>query len=540
MFLRIGLIVSALFALNGFVTSPSLGAAEPLHVQVDRLIERDAKGPVSTLSSDAEFLRRIYLDVLGRIPTVSEARAFLDDKAADKRTKLIDKLFASLEQPRRLEELLTQMLMERRGDDAEWIKFVRHATETNMPWDQFVRAILKPNADDETSRGSAYFYVNRLNKVGQQETDYAGLTRDVGRMFLGVDLQCAQCHNHLFVDDYKQVEFQGLYTVYLNTTIRPDVKFPAVSENLMTKKIDFQSVFDKKPLDVGPRVPFFKEVSIQTFDKGEEYTAPPDKKTRFPGLPKFSPLQQISELLASSENRSFAENAANRFWYTLMGRGVVFPLDMRHSANPPSHPELLKLLTDDLLARKFDVRGYLKELTLSKTYQRTTAVVEGQERPAEDRYRVAIERPLWAEQILWSTLTATGNGAADFDPRKSEGVDDVRKKFVVAFANPAKEPEIDFAPSVKAALFVLNEKTIFERLKPANGNLIARVSAMTDSQKIAEEIYLAVLTRLPTAEETKDIVDLLAKAPSEPEKRARTLGHIAWALLASTEFCLNH
>ncbi len=421
---RTWVVVSALLALCIVVDRASLHAAEPLHTSVDRLIERDAKGPVGTLCSDADFLRRIYLDVLGRIPTVAEARAFLDDKGADKRTKLIDQLFASPEQPRRMEELLTQMLMERRGDDPEWVKFLRHATETNMPWDQFVRAILKPNADDETTRGSAHFYVNRLNKVGQQETDYPGLTRDVGRLFLGIDLQCAQCHNHLFVDDYKQVEFQGLYTVYLNTAIRADVKFPAVGENLMTKKIDFQSVFDKKPLDVGPRVPFFQEVSIQTFDKGEEYLTPPDKKTRFPGAPKFSPLQQISELLANDKNRAFAENAANRFWYAVMGRGLVFPLDMRHSANPASHPELLKLLTDDLLARKFDIRGYLKELTLTKTYQRTSAVAAGQERPAEDRYRVAIERPMWAEQMLWSTLTATSNGAAGYDPRKIDGVDD--------------------------------------------------------------------------------------------------------------------
>jgi hypothetical protein len=525
---------ASLLAVSGFVV-----AAEPLPDRIDALVEAKAGGPVNPPASDADFLRRVYLDVAGRIPSVEEARRFLGDGAADKRARLIDTLFASPEFPRRMEELLHQMLMERRGEDAEWQKFLTWAADTNQPWDAIARAILDPNADNEQVRGAAYFITNRLTKVGQQDTDYPGLTRDVGRMFMGVDLQCAQCHDHLFIDDYKQVDFQGLHAVYLNTTIRSDVKFPAVTEKVMAKKLDFQSVFDQEPMAVGPRVPLAEEIEIPVFEKGEEYAVPPDPKNKVVGVPKFSPLESLATNLASAENRAFAGNLANRLWYFMMGRGLVHPLDLHHSGNEPSHPEVLALLTDEVVARKFDMKSVLRDLALTKTYQRSSVRPPGETVP-EDRYRVAIEKPLWAEQLLWSTLVATGPGTADDDPRKTDRVADLRKKFLVAFANPAKDPEIDFAPSVKAALFVMNDSTILGRLAPANGNLIARLLAMTDESQRVDEVYLAVLGRMPTADERADVAGVLQRHAGDEKQQARTLGLVAWALLSSTEFCLNH
>jgi hypothetical protein len=514
-------------------------AVDRLPTQIDLLIKAAAGGSVKEAASDSEFLRRVYLDVVGRIPCVDEARSFLIDTSEDKRTKLIDTLFASDEFPRRMEELLNQMLMERCGEDPEWQKFLAWAADTNQPWDVISRAILDPDAESELARGAAYFITNRLTKIGQQETDFPGLTRDVGRMFMGVDLQCAQCHDHLFIDDYKQIDFQGLYTVFLNASIRTDVKFPAVGEKLMTKKIDFQSVFDNQPMTVGPRVPMAEELQIPLFEKGEEYTVPPEPKKKIAGVPKFSPLETLANDLATAENRAFAENLANRLWFIMMGRGLVHPLDLRHSNNQPSHPELLELLTDEVIARKFDMKSILRDLALTKTYQRTS-LREADEQFAEDRYSVAIEKPVWAEQLLWSTLIATGSTKAIADLRKTEGVTDLRKKFLTAFANPAKEPEIDFAPSVKAALFLMNDSTILTWLEPSDENLIARLAALNDEKQIADEVYLAVLSREPTDAERNDVAAFLKKSGLEEQKKAKTLGMLAWALLSSTEFCFNH
>lgn len=533
------MLARCLLALVILTGVDSLRAADSFPARVDKLIEAQAGGPVNPPSTDAEFMRRIYLDVVGRIPTVTEARLFLADKGADKRQKLVERLFDSPEFPRRMEELLNQMLMERRGEDAEWGKFLKWAADTNQPWDKIAQAILDPNADDEQTRGSAYFITNRLSKIGQQDTDYPGLTRDVARMFMGLDLQCAQCHNHLFIEDYKQIDFQGLYTVYLNTTIRNDVKYPAVSEKLMTQKIDFQSVFDKVPLSVGPRVPGVGEVAIPTFAKGDEYAVKPDPRNKVVGVPKFSPLEAVAQMLTSGENRAFAENLANRLWFMMMGRGIVHPLDLRHSGNQASHPEVLKVVADEVVARKFDMKSLLKDLSLTKTYQRSTAR-KADDKIAEDRYRVGLEKPVWAEQLLWSMLTAVGDGKEGFNPRAVADVENLRKKFLTAFANPAKEPEIEFAPSVKAALFVMNDSTVMSRLEPVGDNLVARLSAMKDATQIAAEVYLAVLSREPTDEERGEIVELVNKTATDETKRSKTLGMIAWALLSSTEFCLNH
>lgn len=509
-------------------------AAEPLAKQIDAAVVAKHSGKTAGQADDAEFVRRIYLDLAGRIPTVDEARKFLDDKAADKRSKLVDKLIDGPEYARRMTEVFHTMLMERRGDHAEWTKFLQTSFEKNVPWDVMVRHIIDPRDDDEAHRGAAFFAVNRLSKVGQQDTDYPGLTRDVGRLVMGMDLQCAQCHNHLFINDYKQVDFQGLYTVYLNTAIRTDVTFPALRENLMTKKIEFMSVFDQKPLTVGPRVPGMQEVSIPVMPKGEEYLVAPDPKAKKLGIPKFSPLEELAEQITSTDNYGFRENIANRLWWLLMGRGLIDPLDQRHGANPPSHPELLQKLADDIQARKFDMKSFLRDVAKSETYARSSRwpTTGAEKRPAADTYAAATAKPMSAEQMYHSVVTASGP-----HPAESMKLDELRAKFVKALANPPKEPELDFAPSVKAALFLMNDNSVLTLFVPAEKNLAARLAATKDADAAADELYLSVLSRRPTADERTEVAELLKK---HADRRTEVLGQLAWALVSSTEFCLNH
>jgi hypothetical protein len=525
-------LLAASIAVAGLECGRAAVAAEPLSTRIDKLVAAKYSGPKAAQADDAEFLRRIYLDLVGRIPTVAEARKFLDDKAADRRTKLVDQLLKSPEHPRRMTEAFNAMLMERRGDNEEWTKFLTKAFEENRPWDVMVRQIIDPRDDDESLRGAAHFAVNRLSKVGQQDTDYPGLTRDVGRLFLGMDLQCAQCHDHLFIDAYKQVDFQGLYTVFLNTAIRTDVKFPAVQENLMTKKIDFQSVFTKEPKQVGPRVPGLKEISIPSFKTGEEYLVKPDRKTKVLGVPKFSPLEALADNLTDTDNRAFRENIANRLWWLSMGRGLVDPLDQQHIDNHASHPELLQLLGDEMKARKFDIRSMIRDLVLSETYARSSGWdARSGNRPAAATYATAVPKPMSAEQMFHSFVTATGPQPADVS------LTDIRARFVTAYANPPKEPEIEFAPSVKAALFLSNDSAILEVLKAKPGNLVDRLAKQTDAAAAAEELYLAVLARRPTDDERNEIRELVAKHGSD---KAKLYGMLTWALVSSTEFCLNH
>lgn len=522
------------------VLSCSVLPAQPtVHEQVDQQIAKVAgRGPV--LCNDAEFVRRLYLDLIGRIPTADEARNFLSDTALDKRVKLIDQLLASPEHPRRMAEAFQVMLMERLGDNPEWAKFLRHSFEKNKPWDQLVREILSPNADDAETRGSAFFLSKRLENYGQQAIDMPGLTRDVGRLFLGVDLQCCQCHDHLFIEDYKQVDFQGLHTFLAHTSIRSDMKFPAIAEKVVDKKTEFMSVFKKEPKTTGPRLPFGTEVEVPTFPKGEEFAVAPDRAKNLPGQPKFSPLTILSQQLPAPENTRFSRNAVNRVWFLLLGRGLVHPLDLSHSANPPSHPEVLELLAREFTAHKFDLRWLMKELAQTQAYQAAGEVSATDANLKPETFLVALEKPLSAEQFLLSVLQSTGElarlKAAKPDAGDALIPDDLRAKFVKAFANPPREPEVEFAPSVKGALFIMNDDVVLNWLKPAGGNLIERLAATTEPDKLADELYLSILSRLPTAEERAELAAHLTANPDRPV----ALGQYAWALLASTEFAVNH
>ena len=533
-------------------------AADELHTRIDQLIAAGAQGaPLGSAIDDATFARRIYLDLAGRIPSHQEAARFIEDADPAKRTKLIDLLLQRPEYPGRMQDLFNAMLMERRGENPEWSKFLRHAFETNKPWDQIVREILDPDTENEAVRGAAYFATRRLEKNGQEETDYPGLTRDVGRLFLGMDLQCAQCHNHLFIDEYKQEDFQGLFAVYQNTFIRNDVKFPALGEKVMDKKLDFMSVFEKRPLSTGPRVPKGKEVEIPQFEKGQEFALPPDRSKNFPGTPKFSPLEVLAHELPVTGNRAFLDNVVNRLWFVMMGRGLVNPLDQLHVDNPPSHPELLAELGKEFVAHQLDVRWLLRELALTETYQRTTVVAADAEPPPPELYTIASEKRLSAEQLLNSVLTATGPrevappaAAAEVKPQADAAAaaapdakpepspeEKLRLAFVKAFANAPKEPEIEFAPSLKSALFVLNDGAVLDCLVVKEGNLVDRLIKLDDPAQLADELYFSVLIRKPVDEERSLVAEYLAK---QADRRPAAVGNLVWALLASTEFCINH
>lgn len=504
-------------------------AADPLHVQIDRLIAARETGKTAATTTDAAFLRRITLDLAGRIPSAEETQKFLADKSAGKRAKKIDSLLNGPEYARRMRELFHVILMERRGTHDEWAAYLQKAFEENRPWDVMTRDMLAPNADDANTRGAAFFITKRLEKYGQNPTDFPGLTRDIGRLFLGIDLQCAQCHDHLHIDEYKQPMFQGLFAFVTNASIRRDTKFPAVAEKPLTKKVDFMSVFVKSPESIGPRVPGDKEITLPVFKKGEEYAIKPDRKKRTPGQLKFSPLKQLGERLPRQQNRAFVKNIANRLWWAMMGLGLVEPLDLHHSGNPPSHPKLLKLLADDFIAHKFDIKYLLRELVLTKTYQRSSRMPDDSTALKPASYAVGHEKPLSAEQLLRSILLATGAAAKQFDELESD--------FVTAFGNTPREPEVGFNPSVKAALFVSNSANVLALLKPQPGNLVDRLSKLKTERAIAEELYLAVLSRQPTADEITTVTEHLK---THGKTKAKAIGQLVWALLTSTEFCLNH
>jgi hypothetical protein len=510
----------------------------PIHSRIDQHVESRAGGPLAAVGSDQEFLRRVYLDLAGRVPSAEETRAYLADAAADKRALLIDRLLASDDHVRRLAHVLHVMLMERLGDHEDWQKFLRESVKANKPWDQMTRDMLSPNADDETARGAALWYTKRLENYGQNPVDIPALVRDVGRHFLGIDVQCAQCHDHLFVEEYKQEFYHGLYAFVGHTTIRTDLKFPAVALKPIDKKVEFMSVFVQEPKSVGPKLPGGAEVEVPAFAKGEEFEQPPDRKTNFPGVPKFNTLKLLSEQLPRAENKLFTHNIANRLWWMMMGRGLVHPLDLHHADNPASHPELLELLAAELAAHQFDMRWLLKEIALSQTYQRSSfAADETMAGAPPQSYRVALEKPLSSEQMLASIRQALGDGKPLTIDAADKSWTEWQTRFDKALANPPREPEVEHSPTVKAALFLMHDANVIAWVKPDGENLASRLMKLEDPAALADELYVAVLSRPPAADEKQAVADYLA---GKGDQRERSVSNLIWSLLASNEFCANH
>jgi hypothetical protein len=261
-------------------------------------------------------------------------------------------------------------------------------------------------------------------------------------------------------------------------------------------------------------------------------------------VPRFSRRALLGPALARVDNEQFKRNIANRLWALMMGRGLVHPLDLDHSTNPPSHPELLKILGDDIAARKFDMRGFLRELALSRTYQRSSEQSSLGKEPEPASYTVALLKPLTPEQLAWSLMQATGLTDAErltLGKSATEAALHARLSaneapFVKTFGNPPGQAQ-DFDARLDQALFLSNGSIVRGWLAPRSGNLIHRLTLLTNTDALTEELYLSVFTRLPSAEERKEAADFLA---SRSKDRLVALQDMTWALLASAEFRFNH
>jgi hypothetical protein len=520
-------------------------AAAPLHERIDRAAlasEPDLAKNAAPLASDEEFLRRLYLDLTGTIPTADEARAFLKDASPDRRRKLIDRLLASPEHARHLQTVFDVTLMERRPDKhvprAAWQDYLRASFAANKPWDVLVREMLSADGADPKTRPAAKFYLDREGEPNL-------ITRDIGRLLLGTNLQCAQCHDHPLVAHYKQDHYYGVFAFLNRSFLFAD---KATKQTVYAEKAEgeasYQSVFDPKKVTktTPPVVPGRKALADPELPKGKEYEVAPAKDVR--PVPKYSRRAQLAAQVASADNVAFRRNLANRLWAMMTGRGLVHPLDMDHPANPPSHPELLALLADEAAATKFDVRHLLREIALSQTYQRSSEVPEHVNEPSPKSLAAARLKPLTPEQLAWSVMQATGFADAErkalgkgaTEPALHGRLSAAGAPLVAAFAGPAGEAETGgFEATLAQTLLLANGNLVRGWLAPRAGNLVDRLGKLTDSDAVAEELYLSVLTRRPIPEERRDVAEYLKKGD-----RAAALQDLAWALIASAEFRFNH
>ena len=536
-----------------------------LHEQVNALFTKDwaaAKVTPAAMSSDAEFVRRVHLDLNGVIPTAADTRAFLDDGRSDKRARLIDQLLARPEYALHMARVFDVMLIERRLPAvksydvaaAAWRTYLAEAFAANKPWDALVREVLASDGSDELQPAAVKFYVSRDAEPHQ-------LTRDVGRVFLGADLQCAQCHDDPRFNDYKQADYFGIYAFLSRMSFHRDTK---LNRSFISEKavgdVSFTSVFTTKQGKTNPRLPGGEMIADPMLEKGKEYISAPTSTVR--GVPVYSRRKQLAEQMPRTETPGFARNLANRLWAMMLGRGLVHPLDLHHAKNPPSHPAVLAALEQWLVEHRYDIKGCLREIALSRCYQLSSELPAGSE-PSADAFSVAPLRGLTPEQMRWSVLRACGRLDATFaraeeqlkktKPAEAEArlkdwhwvkenyksLEKQTSTLVSAFSPLPGTDDSKIDPVVDHALFLLNNPKLVDLIKPAPGTAFDRWSAFTDSAAMAEDLYLSLFNRRPVADESAEVAKLVANAKT-PKDCAAALQPLVWGMLLSAEFRFNH
>ncbi|MFT5526126.1 MAG: hypothetical protein ACI9HK_004099, partial [Pirellulaceae bacterium] len=342
-------------------------AQEPIHVRIDKSVAELYPGSETPLCTDAEFVRRVYLDLIGTIPTVEQTKQFITDANAAKRQLLIDSLIQSGAHKRHLVHIFDIMFMERRADKhvkaEQWHSYLLTSFQANKPYNEMAREILAADGVEAAKRGPAKFYLER-------EVEPNLIAREVGRMFFGMDIQCAQCHDHPTIDDYLQSDYYGIYAFVSRTYLfQPDKKQPAVLAEKADGDAKFKSVFTAEEGSTRPRLPGSPQIDEPSFGKDQGYQVKPEKNVR--PVPTFSRRGQLARLATDGSNQAFNRNIVNRLWAHMMGRGIVHPVDFHHSDNPPIHPKLLSQLANDFVGQKFATSSFLRELALSRTYQRS-------------------------------------------------------------------------------------------------------------------------------------------------------------------------
>jgi hypothetical protein len=517
-----------------------LSAAEPrkpadVAAAVDRVIDAKlAAGKVTAAppAADAEFLRRAALDLTGVVPTPEAAAAFLDSKDPGKRAKLVDALLADPHYARHFanvwyDKIIPRTPISTRIDPASLRAALAEDFAANRPWGEQVARVVRCDGTPAAN----YLAFHRVNG-DMGGTPMANVNaRAFSRLFLGVRLECAECHD----DPHKpwtQDQYWGLAAFFGRAVVDEKDKAHLRIAEAGGYKTPKGNTFRLTPRPDG-------SLTIHAEAWTDAGKAMPPKVLG--GAPQAFPvgkpmLPALAEWAASPGNPYLAKAAANRWWAHLLGRGLVDPVDDLRDDNPPSHPEVLDLLAAEFTASGHDLKHLIRCVCLTKAYQRTSRAA-GTPRPDEALFARAPLRPLTAEMLLDSLAAA--HGVADLvprnppPPRRGQVAPFTRKNFVDLFnTNDPDGDPADYTHGIPQLLHLMNA--------PAQNAGAARVEALLKAgdgpEKVVETLYLATLSRRPTAAELKRKLALAATHQSPRDG----LNAVLWTLVNGAEFVVNH
>jgi hypothetical protein len=463
-------------------------------------------------ADDATFLRRVTLDLAGRVPTRQEAVDFAQDRSLDRRALLVRRLMEGPEYALNLGRVLDDAIQGKYAGDAEFVEYLRSAVAQHRPWDAIFRDILIGPWDTKERKRADRFLARR-------QKDLDELTNDTARVFFGVNVSCARCHDHPLVADWTQDHYYGMASFFVPT---------AEAAKGKQRNAD---VAEKPAADVmfvttkGER-----RTAKVMFLNGRSVTPPGDKGRR----------EQLVKA-ALEEKGFFSRAIVNRLWAHLLGRGLVHPLDQMHSANPPSVPGVLEWLADDLAAHGYDLDRLVAGIAFSRVYQLSSVKPQGEDAPDEKHFARALLRPLTPQQFALSLLVATGDGSLD-DARTDAARSKKYRELEGQGSALAKPGVLDgraekYQAGTGEALFLSNSPAVQKLLAPSGKNLVARLATMPDNGAAVETAVGTVLGRPPAADERAFLAQWVAQQKGD---RAGACGELVWALVTSAEFRFNH
>lgn len=456
-------------------------------------------------TDDGEFLRRLHLDLLGVIPPPEKVRAFLDSKDPNKRAKAIDELLASNQFGKHFggvwgNLLYTKSADNRRLDPEPLFTWLEDAFNKNKPWDEVVYSLLTAFGKQDANPAVTYTLANGTNDK---------LTDSICKLFLGVQLQCAQCHNHPFTT-WKQDDYWGLAS-FFSKVHRDNLKMAARKEQ--PPGVD-EFARPKGP----PALPESAKVVPPRFFLGTQPKLDPAGPQR-PALARW---------LISADNPFFAKAQINRLWAHFFGRGFVNPIDDMQGANEPVHPEVLTLLTEQLVAHRFDLKFMIAAICRTETYQQTSRNPAAADEEAQAQFGRMSIKVMTPEQ-LYDSLCAVFGEPGRRKQMKIKGIgNDPRTIFISFFHNEDASGPTEYQSGIPQALRLMNSD-LFDSTRLLDEALKRRKPA-----EIVEHLFLGTLSRRPTSAEMEKFRPFVASSPTPRS------ADVLWALVNSSEFVSNH
>ncbi len=470
----------------------------------------------SGLSSDAVFLRRVTLDITGRLPTEDEYRAFLDDKDPARRSKLVDRLLERKEFAEIWAMKWAELLMIKSTGQVSrkaaflYANWLTERISRGEPLDQMVRELL-------SARGGTFD--NPAANFYQVETDTLKTSENVAQVFLGLRIQCSQCHNHPF-DRWTMNDYYS---------------FAAFFAQIGRKQAEDSRetiVFNRG--DGAVTHPVSGRVMEPQFLGGP----PADCKGR-------DRREVLAEWLTAPDNPYFAPSIANRIWAHFFGIGICEPVDDVRVSNPPSNPELMQALGKKLVEYQYDFRKLVRDICNSRAYQRTTQPnatnADDQRNFAHGRVR-RIQAEMLLDCISQATQTKDKFRGLPLGARAVQIADgETSNYFLATFGRSRRESvctcDVKTDPTLSQALHLLNGDTVAEKIR-AGGAVKQLLDAGRSPEDVIRTLYVRCLSREPEPEELQKLVKLAEN--DKNDKKQQALEDVFWALLNSQEFLFNH